>query len=61
MHFLRLPHSSYASALTDAHAILNATVAKAAAEVHARRAAACTLYTERDWWLLAPQVGGGEH
>ena len=56
VHFLRLPHSSYSSALTEAHTILNATVAKAAAEVHARRAAASTIYTEKDWWLLAPQV-----
>jgi hypothetical protein len=56
VHFLRIPHSSYADALTAAHGVLAATVAGAAAAVHARRKAAGTLYSEKDWWLLAPQV-----
>ena len=56
VHFLRIPHSEYAAVLDEASRVLRDTVFQAAWAVRQRRVAHGTLYTEAEWWTLAPLV-----
>lgn len=56
VHFLRMPHSNHAAACHRATEVLHATIAEAAAAVKRRRERNGTLFSEREWWSLAPLV-----
>lgn len=59
VHFLRVPHSQYAGALEAGVDLLKLTIEEAIKAVHLKRKEQGTLYTEREWWTLAPQVTEG--
>ena len=56
VQFLRIPHSEYSSKLAEASRVLRDAIFNAAFAVRQRRQAHGTLYTEAEWWTLAPLV-----